>query len=154
MKAGRARTTFGMARTLQLIWVVFCILCRCPHEPGGAAALPDPPIRSSPLLLPMILQLQAKAKGKRRELGVGDHVGGTPAVLVACLFLLVGGAHKTVEETRKKGTNRPYMDIKKPLVLGREDVESRSLPAFSAPESRRAKGALGVPPEHVHLQRP
>lgn len=54
--------------------------------------------------------------------------------------LVVGGAHKTVEETRKKGTNRPYMDRYLPLVPGREDVEGRSLPAFSAPDARHAKG--------------
>lgn len=113
--------------------------------------LPPCPTRppASALLLSIITILQLRAKKGEREPGAGDqckHAGGSPAGLGACL--LVGGAHKTVEETRKKGTNRAYMDWYLLLVPGREDVERRSLPAFSAPDARRAKGALaalGVP---------
>lgn len=101
--------------------------------------LPPCPTRPSvsPLLLSIITILQLRAK-KERGQGAGDHAGGSPAGLGACL--LVGGAHKTVEETRKKGTNRAYMEWYLLFVPGREDVESRSLrPAFSAPDARHAK---------------
>lgn len=87
MKAGRARTAVGMASpTVNAVvdLVGFWGFCRCPHEPGAAAALPNPPVQLlSSVLLPMINQLRAK---KEREPGVGDHAGGTPAVLVACLL--------------------------------------------------------------------